>query len=72
MTASTAQNRRPPHDGAEARHLRRAAGLVLLFNGLLVAFVFLKPVSDVTLERVMNSIRNGLGMRETEIAREPS
>jgi hypothetical protein len=24
------------------------------------------------LERVMNSIRNGLGMRETEIAREPS
>jgi hypothetical protein len=26
----------------------------------------------VFLERVMNSIRNGLGMRETEIAREPS
>jgi hypothetical protein len=26
----------------------------------------------VTLEAVMNSIRNGLGMRETEIAREPS
>jgi hypothetical protein len=25
-----------------------------------------------TLERVMNSIRNGLGIRETEIAREPS
>ena len=25
-----------------------------------------------TLERVMNSIRNGLGMRKTEIAREPS
>jgi hypothetical protein len=24
------------------------------------------------LEAVMNSIRNGLGMRETEIAREPS
>jgi hypothetical protein len=24
------------------------------------------------LERVMNSIRNGLGMRETEVAREPS
>jgi hypothetical protein len=24
------------------------------------------------LERVMNSIRNALGMRETEIAREPS
>jgi hypothetical protein len=31
--------------------------------------------ADVTrerLERVMNSIRNGLGMRKTEIAREPS
>jgi hypothetical protein len=27
---------------------------------------------EVTLEGVMNSIRNGLGMRETEIAREPS
>jgi hypothetical protein len=26
----------------------------------------------IGLERVMNSIRNGLGMRETEIAREPS
>jgi hypothetical protein len=26
----------------------------------------------VALERVMNSIRNGLGMQETEIAREPS
>jgi serine phosphatase RsbU (regulator of sigma subunit) len=27
---------------------------------------------ELSLERVMNSIRNGLGMRETEIAREPS
>jgi hypothetical protein len=27
---------------------------------------------ESALERVMNSIRNGLGMRETEIAREPS
>ena len=26
----------------------------------------------VTLEAVMNSVRNGLGMRETEITREPS
>jgi hypothetical protein len=26
----------------------------------------------VALEAVMNSIRNGLGMRETEIAKEPS
>jgi hypothetical protein len=30
------------------------------------------PCTHLTLERVMNSIRNGLGMRETEIAREPS
>jgi hypothetical protein len=28
--------------------------------------------SRTTLEAVMNSIRNSLGMRETEIAREPS
>src|SRR5215211_8342552 len=27
---------------------------------------------DLDLERVMNSIRNSLGMQETEIAREPS
>ena len=26
----------------------------------------------IGLERVMNSIRNGIGMRETEIAKEPS
>jgi hypothetical protein len=29
-------------------------------------------VAERVLERVMNSIRNGLGIRETEIAREPS
>ena len=33
MTTSTARKRRPPQDGAEARPLRRAAGLILLFNG---------------------------------------
>jgi SRSO17 transposase len=31
-----------------------------------------EPGEWVALERVMNSIRNGLGMQETEIAREPS
>jgi hypothetical protein len=31
-----------------------------------------RRVNDNDLERVMNSIRNGLGMRETESAREPS
>ena len=28
--------------------------------------------SPMSLEAVMNSVRNGLGMRETEITREPS
>jgi len=34
--------------------------------------VLLHRVGVRFLEAVMNSIRNGLGMRETEIAREPS
>src|ERR671913_2239667 len=55
MTASTARNGRPSQDGAEARSLRRAAGLILLFNGLLVALVLAKPVSDVTLALVVNA-----------------
>src|SRR5215204_6789454 len=55
MTASTARNRRPPHDGAEARPLRRAAGLVLLFNCLLIALVLLKPGSDATLALAVNT-----------------
>jgi len=37
------------------RPLWRAAGLVLLFNGLLVAVVLFKPVSDVTLALVVNA-----------------
>src|ERR687898_3340515 len=55
MKASTTQNQRPPLDGARARPFRRAAGLVLLFNGLLVALVILKPVSDATLALVVNT-----------------
>src|SRR5215210_1696225 len=55
MKAITAQNGRPPQDGAVARPLRRAASLVLLFNGLLVAWVLLKPGSDVMLALVVNS-----------------
>jgi PAS domain S-box-containing protein len=38
------------------RPLRRAAGLILLFNGLVVAFVLLKPGSDVTLAFVVNTV----------------
>jgi PAS domain S-box-containing protein len=37
------------------RPLRRAAGLILLFNGLLVALVILKPGSDATLALVVNT-----------------
>ena len=37
------------------RPLWRAAGLILLFNGLLVAVVLFKPVSDVTLALVVNT-----------------
>jgi serine phosphatase RsbU (regulator of sigma subunit) len=37
------------------RPLWRAAGLILLFNGLLIAVVLLKPRSDVTLALVVNT-----------------
>jgi serine phosphatase RsbU (regulator of sigma subunit) len=55
MKAGTARNGRLPQNGAEARPLRRAAGLILLFNGLLVAWVLLKPGSDRMLAAVVNS-----------------
>src|SRR5215204_6589366 len=55
MTAGTARNGRPPQDSAKARAFWRAAGLVLLFNGLLVAVVLFKPVSDATLALVVNT-----------------
>src|SRR5919112_1086261 len=55
MEAGTARNGRPPQDGAEARPLWRAASLILLFNGLLVACVLLKPGSDRMLAAVVNS-----------------
>src|SRR5215212_386098 len=55
IKAGTARNGRPPQDGAEARPLRRAAGLILLFNGLLLAWILLKPGSDHTLALVVNA-----------------
>jgi serine phosphatase RsbU (regulator of sigma subunit) len=55
MKANTARNGLPPQDGAETRPLRRAAGLILLFNGLLVAWVLLKPGSDRMLALVVNA-----------------
>jgi PAS domain S-box-containing protein len=55
MTAGTARNGRPPQDSAKARAFWRAAGLILLFNGLLVALVLFKPLSDATLALVVNT-----------------
>src|SRR5215216_7415629 len=55
MTASSPRNRRPPHVAAKARAFWRVAVLVLLFNGLLVAWVLIKPGSDATLALVVNS-----------------
>src|SRR5215213_4775006 len=55
MKAGTARNERPPQDGAEVHPLRRAAAMILLFNGLLVAWVLLKPGSDRMLSAVVNS-----------------
>jgi serine phosphatase RsbU (regulator of sigma subunit) len=55
MTTSSPRNRRPPQDGAEARAFWRAAVLVLLFNGLLVAWVLLEPGGDAMLALVVNS-----------------
>src|SRR5215204_2097531 len=53
--AATAGDGRPPQDDPEARPLRRAAGMILLFNGLLVAWVLLTPGSDRTLALVVNT-----------------
>jgi PAS domain S-box-containing protein len=55
MKASTSENKRSPQDGVEMRPLWRAAGLVLLFNGLLVGVVLFKPLSDATLALVVNA-----------------
>jgi serine phosphatase RsbU (regulator of sigma subunit) len=55
LKAGTARNGRTQQAGAEARLLRLAAGLILLFNGLLVAWVLLKPGSDRLLAAVVNS-----------------
>jgi hypothetical protein len=55
MTAGTARNGRPPQDSAKARAFWRAAVLVLLFNGLLVAVVLFKLGTDAMLALVVNS-----------------
>src|SRR5215218_5752550 len=55
MKAGTARDRRSPRAGAEGRHLRRAAGLIVLFNGLLVAWILLAPGGDRMLAAVVNA-----------------
>src|SRR5919107_892613 len=55
MKAGNARKGRSPQDGVEAQPLRRAAGLILLFNGLLAAWVLIKPGSDRLLAAVVNS-----------------
>jgi PAS domain S-box-containing protein len=54
-SAITARNGRPPQNGVKARPLRRAAGFILVFNGLLVVWVLLKPGSDALVGLVVNS-----------------
>src|ERR687889_2547604 len=55
MTADTARNGRPPQDSTKARAFWRVAVMILLFNGLLVVWVLLKPGSDAMLALVVNS-----------------
>src|SRR5215213_2211287 len=55
MTAGTTRNERPPRDSAEARAFWRAAGMILLFNGLLVAWVLLKPGGERLSAIVLNA-----------------
>jgi serine phosphatase RsbU (regulator of sigma subunit) len=55
MKAGPAPNGRPSQDSVESRRLRRAAGFILLFNGLLVAWVLLKPGGDRLLALVVNA-----------------
>src|SRR5919112_154129 len=46
MKAGTTPNGRSPQNGAEAPRLRRAAALILLFNGLLLAWALFDPVGN--------------------------
>ena len=46
MKADTTRNGRSPQNGAEAPRLRRAAALILLFNGLLLAWALFEPVGN--------------------------
>jgi serine phosphatase RsbU (regulator of sigma subunit) len=54
MKADTTRNGRSPQNGAEAPRLRRAAALVLLFNGLLLAWALFEPVGNRVSAIVVN------------------
>src|ERR687893_638206 len=55
MTADTAQNGQPPQDNAKARAFWRVAVMILLFNGLLIVCVLIKPGSDRMLAFMINT-----------------
>jgi serine phosphatase RsbU (regulator of sigma subunit) len=55
MKAGTTRNGRSPQTGAEVPRLRRAAALILLFNGLLGAWVLLDPYGDRVSAIVLNA-----------------
>jgi serine phosphatase RsbU (regulator of sigma subunit) len=54
MKAGTIRNGRSPQNGAEAPRLRRAAALILLFNGLLLAWALFEPVGNRVSAIVVN------------------
>ena len=54
MKADTTRNGRSPRNGAEARPLRRVAALVLLFNGLLLAWALFEPAGNRVSAIVVN------------------
>jgi serine phosphatase RsbU (regulator of sigma subunit) len=54
MKAGTTRNGRSPQNGAEAPRLRRAAALILLFNGLLFVWALFEPVGNYASAIVVN------------------
>src|SRR5215216_3394529 len=54
MKADTTRNGRSPQTGAEEPRLRRAAALILLFNGLLLAWALFEPAGNRVSAIVVN------------------
>jgi hypothetical protein len=54
MKAATTRNGRSPQTGAEAAGLRRAAALILLFNGLLLTWALFEPAGNRVSAIVVN------------------